>query len=161
MRRRSLATICMMLALALIASACAKAEKKAEEKGMEFESVTKGDRTSFFLAASGQQSDGKTIVIDEAVFTGTTGFVAIHADAGGAPGPVIGVSALLSGASTGVTITLDKPLEANATVWPMLHVDNGNGQYEFPTAGPDGKPLDGPAKVGDDVVVAPIEIELA
>ena len=65
------------------------------------------------------------------------GFVGIHADNNGSPGPVIGATALLqAGTSTNVTATLWDPLTTSMKVYPMAHIDgNNDGKYEFP--GPD------------------------
>jgi hypothetical protein len=102
------------------------------------------------------QSDGTTLVIPSATLP-VAGFVAIHSDQDGAPGPVIGVSELLpEGESTDIEITLDEPLTASGTVYPMVHVDaNGNGVYEFP-----GVDVPGTTDSGDVAVVAQ-EVEVA
>ena len=98
-----------------------------------------------------QASDGTTITV-ASVDMPAAGFVAVHSDAGGSPGPVIGTSRLLSpGTSTDVRITLDSPLTADTDLYPMVHIDtNGNGAYEFGQV--DG--VDGPAlTAGGDVAV--------
>ncbi len=79
-----------------------------------------------------QASTGSTIVV-RSVDLPAAGFVVVHADNGGKPGMVIGHSDLLpAGVSTDVVVTLDAPLEGDATVFPMAHVDaNANGEYEF------------------------------
>lgn len=99
---------------------------------------------------SDQTGDGTTVMIDSVTLP-NGGFVAIHSDDGGAPGPVIGVSELLpAGTSEDVEVTLDTPLDADATIFPMAHIDDGNGTYEFP--GPDGPATD----ADGNVVVAPM-----
>lgn len=106
------------------------------------------------IAASAQESDGTSVVVDLVTLPAGGGFIAIHADESGSPGAVLGHSDLLpEGESTNVTVTLDTALTASATVWPMAHIDgNGNGTYEFP--GPDG-----PATLdGGGVAVVPAEI---
>jgi|FLYL01.1.fsa_nt_gi predicted lipoprotein with Yx(FWY)xxD motif len=99
---------------------------------------------------SDQESDGTTVLVSE-VELPAAGFVVIHADADGAPGPVIGHSDLLpAGASRDVEVTLDRPLSDTAVVWPMAHIDtNQNGVYEFdpPTVA-----VDGPATTADGQV---------
>jgi hypothetical protein len=84
------------------------------------------------LTADAQESDGTTIVI-ASVTLPSDGFIAIHGDDEGAPGPVVGHSDLLpAGESTDVTVTLDEPLTESGTLWPMVHIDiNENGEYEF------------------------------
>ncbi len=81
----------------------------------------------------------------------------IHADNGGSPGPILGWSDLLpAGASTDVVVTLNTAITADATVWPMAHVDaNSNGIYEFM---PPDVTTDVPAKTAaDKVAVLPIK----
>jgi len=159
---RKIATVlCLAGILALATAACGNNDKNDNKSSSNTTAqattpVTKGDKSSFFLAAASQSGDGKTLKISEAVFTGSKGWVAIHSDANGAPGPVIGVSKLLdSGTSTDITVTLDKPLTASAKVFPMLHLeDNNNTTYDFPNG-------DAPAKVGADVIVLPIEITVS
>jgi len=110
------------------------------------------------VSGDAQSSDGSTVVAS--VELPAAGFIVIHADLDGAPGPVIGHSELLpAGESTDVVIELDTPLEESATVWPMAHVDaNANGEYEF--APPD-VVTDTPAFTADgNVAVAPVEITL-
>jgi len=153
--------VCVLAVLALGTAACGKSKKSSSSSNEATTTtaataaaqVTKGDISSFYLAATDQMNDGKSVKVDEAVFTGTKGWVAIHSDAGGAPGPVLGVSKLLdAGTANDVVVTLDKPLTASAKVFPMLHLeDNNNTTYDFPNG-------DAPAKVGADVVVLPISI---
>jgi S-layer glycoprotein len=109
------------------------------------------------VTGEAQSSSGSTVVASAEL--PTAGFIAIHADLDGAPGPVIGSSELLpAGSSTDVVIQLDTPLEESTTVWPMVHVDaNANGEYEFM---PPDVVVDGPAFTADgNVAVAPIEVE--
>jgi len=77
------------------------------------------------------------------------GFVVIHKDGGGKPGPVIGHSALISaGTHENVKVMFDSA-QAGERVFPMLHYDDGDGQYKFP--GPDG-----PVKADGKVLVGPV-----
>ncbi len=111
------------------------------------------------LQADPQTSDGTTIVV-ASVELPAPGFIAVHADADGAPGPVIGHSDLLpAGTSTDVEVTLDTPLDGSATVWPMVHIDmDGDGVYTFM---PPDNAIDVPGLTADgDVAVIPVEIEV-
>lgn len=94
-----------------------------------------GDRSSFYLKAADQRSDGREVVITEASFAGTMGWVAIHAfSRDGQLGPIIGVSELLPpGPSTGIRVSLSAPLKASASVFPMLHLETtNNATFDFP-----------------------------
>lgn len=162
--RRYVAAFAAVIALGLIATACGNDEETAGTGGgttppaasPSASPTSFGNASTFLLVAADQSSDGKTLVIDQAVFNGQNGFVAIHSDSGGAPGPVIGVTNLLdAGTHDDITITLTQPIEASATVFPMLHTDSDkDGKYTFP--GPDG-----PAMVDNKVVVFPIKITVA
>ena len=110
-----------------------------------------GDKSSFFLEAADETTSGKTIQIPDVVLKDSKGYVAIHADANGSPGPVIGVSDQLpSGETQDVHIKLTKRLTSSADVWPMVHLEtNNNSTYDFgndPTQ-------DGPAKTSSGGVV--------
>jgi plastocyanin len=111
------------------------------------------------IAFDAQESDGRTITV-ASVELPADGFVAVHGDGGGAPGPVIGNSDLLpAGTSTDVVVTLDQPLTADTTLFPMVHIDtDGNGLYEFGSV--DG--VDGPGLTADgDVAVTGNTVMLA
>jgi hypothetical protein len=112
---------------------------------------TAASTVSGSLDAVDQHSDGKTITIKAVNITGSSGFIAIHADLSGKPGPVVGHVAIPAGASSDVVVTLDKASPTGA-YWPMLHLDAGTiGTYEFP--GPDV-----PVKTGADIVMKKITV---
>ena len=95
------------------------------------------------ISANAQSGDGTTFTVSS-ISLPTAGFIAVHVDEGGSPGAVIGHSEVLpAGLSGDVEITLDTPLDADAAVWPMAHLDvNDNGVYDF---GPDTDNTDVPA----------------
>lgn len=108
------------------------------------------------LTAEDQTGDGSEVTV-ASVTLPADGYIVIHADADGSPGPVIGNSDLLTaGESSDVVVTLDEPLTESATVWPMAHIDaNANGEYDFH---PPNDTTDVPATFEDgDVAVVPIE----
>ena len=80
-----------------------------------------------------QDSDGTTITV-ASITLPSPGYIAVHGNLDGGPGPVVGHSDLLpAGTSTNVVVTLDEPLGATDMLFPMAHIDvNGNGEYEFP-----------------------------
>jgi plastocyanin len=74
---------------------------------------------------------GDTVVIDRVV-SRTPGWLVVHAEADGAPGPVIGHSSVDLGENMNVEVSLD-PMMLTSTLFAMLHVDEGGaGEYEFP-----------------------------
>lgn len=151
--RRLLITLA---ALTLVVSACGDDDEPAVPADDAVEDPPTGPAE---LSADDQSGDGTEVVV-ASVTLPADGYVVIHADADGSPGPVIGHSELLSvGTSTDVAIDLDEPLTATATVWPMAHIDtNGNGVYDF---APPEVTDDGPATFeGGEVAVVPIEVSV-
>jgi uncharacterized surface protein with fasciclin (FAS1) repeats len=103
-------------------------------------------------------STGDQPVVDgavtiESVTSRGPGWLAIHADADGKPGPVIGWTAVDDGENSEVVVEID-PAAATPVLHAMLHVDEGVvGTYEFP--GPDV-----PAQVGDAIVMVPFSTDV-
>jgi hypothetical protein len=59
------------------------------------------------------------------------GWLVIHSEADGGPGPVAGFAPVVAGLNENVVIELD-PAAVTPNLWPMLHVDTGvAGTYEF------------------------------
>ncbi|GAB4449845.1 MAG: hypothetical protein Kow00120_20100 [Anaerolineae bacterium] len=92
-----------------------------------------------------------TLVADSVLSSGP-GFLVVHQDADGRPGPVIGVAPVEDGLNTGVTV----PVAADSltsVVWPMLHVNDSDlNAYEFGEV----EGADAPVRVGDAVVMLPV-----
>lgn len=163
--RRSLL---ILATLALVAAACAtQGEDTTTIPGDGATAPGGGETTTSMaegpamgpsaLTAEAQTSDGTSIVI-ASVTLPSPGFLAIHGDAGGSPGAVLGSSELLpAGESTDVTVTLDQPLTESGTLYPMVHIDvNGNGEYEF---FPPDQTIDGPGTTDSgDVAMVPVEV---
>jgi hypothetical protein len=97
------------------------------------------------LTTPRQPLEDGTITIDKVVMD-QPGWVVIHADADGQPGPVIGYIEVPEGVSTEVVIQVD-PEGITTLLHAMLHVDAGEeGVFEFP----DGD--DVPVKVDGEIV---------
>ncbi|MAU09557.1 MAG: hypothetical protein CL607_07040 [Anaerolineaceae bacterium] len=80
------------------------------------------------------------------------GWLVIHADNDGAPGPVIGQTLVDAGTTANVVVEVDA-MGVTPVLWPMLHVDTGEmGTYEFGTV----EGADGPVFVNDAVLTFPI-----
>jgi len=74
-----------------------------------------------------------SVVIDQVVSDGP-GWIVIHADNDGAPGAVIGFSALANGLNSNVQVLIDESLSTDV-LFAMLHIDEGElSAYEFPGA---------------------------
>lgn len=108
------------------------------------------------LDAANQSSDGKSVVVDSVSIdaAGKGGWVALHTDVGGKPGPVKYFVAVPAGASTKVVVPTPEGIPSG-DYWPMLHVDDhAVGTYEFPkVAG-----ADLPAMSGGKVVMKKITV---
>lgn len=100
------------------------------------------------ITVSDQDSDGTMVTVDS-VYASQDGWMVIHADADGSPGPVLGQTAVPAGMTENVIVILSETIYDDTTLWAMLHVDEGEvGLYEFPGA-------DGPVRVNDAVVTLP------
>jgi len=138
----------------MVSAACGSDKKEGAEKPNGAVTMEKGSKDAFYLVTDEQTSDGGSVAVGEATIpTGKKGYVAIHSEANGTFGPVIGVTPLLeAGDHKDLTVKLDKPLDATANVWPMLHTeDNGNTTY-------DGASIDKPATDKGQVVTFPVKI---
>lgn len=94
--------------------------------------------------------DGKVTVAK--VYSQGPGWMVIHAQADGKPGPILGFSGVAGGENSNVVVEIDTT-GATETLYAMLHVDAGQvGTWEFP-GGPDA-----PVKVGDVVITPPFQV---
>jgi plastocyanin len=97
-------------------------------------------------------TDG-TVTIAEVVSDGP-GWLVVHAQLDGKPGPVLGYSPVKDGVNSDVVVELDMA-NATGTLYAMLHTDAGQtGTYEFPGD-------DAPVKAGENIVMAPFNVMAA
>jgi LPXTG-motif cell wall-anchored protein len=102
------------------------------------------------VTVSDQAIENGTVTVDQVVSDGQ-GWIVIHAQQDGAPGPVIGHAAVQDGENNDVSVQIDVA-NATDTLYAMLHTDAGQmGTYEFPGA-------DTPVQVNGQVVVQPFAI---
>ncbi len=86
------------------------------------------------LDAANQSGDGKSVTVASVTLNagGKGGWVALHTDVSGKPGPVKYFVAVPAGASSKVVIPTPEGIPTG-DYWPMLHVDDhAVGTYEFP-----------------------------
>lgn len=96
------------------------------------------------VTVNDQEISDNLVTVAEVVSDGPS-WIVIHADQEGAPGPVVGHSAVSEGVNTDVTVEIDTE-NATETLYAMLHTDVGEaGVYEFPGA-------DGPVQVEGQIV---------
>ena len=158
MNRTHRRLVVLVAATSLVAVACSSDDDSSSDTTVAAtsEEVT---TTPSSISADEQSSDGTTIVI-ASINLPSAGFIAVHDDADGAPGAVIGNSEVLpAGESTGVVVTLDTPLTESGMVFPMVHIDiDGDGVYDF--APPD-ETTDSPGTTsGGDVAVVGVIINV-
>jgi predicted lipoprotein with Yx(FWY)xxD motif len=74
---------------------------------------------------------GNTVTV-ASVTADVDGWLVVHAQADGGPGPVLGYSPVSAGENQDVVVEIDEA-GATDTLYAMLHVDAGTaGEYEFP-----------------------------
>ncbi len=130
--------LCVVLfAITLVAAACSDDNDTDATPTTQTPATTASEPTEpetgpASIAAIDQSGDGSTVTVSSVTLP-TGGFVVIHADNEGSPGPILGWSDLLpAGESSDVVVTLNTAISAETTVFPMAHVDaNGNSEYEF------------------------------
>ncbi len=78
------------------------------------------------------QAAVKTVLVSSAKLA-ENGYVVIHEDSAGKPGPVIGNSSLLAaGPYNNLVVNLNRTTKDGETLYAMLHKDSGDGAYKFP-----------------------------
>lgn len=108
------------------------------------------DQIAFGSDAMGDM--GEPTLVADTVLSEGPGWLVVHADNDGSPGPVIGFAPVSDGLNTDVMVALDSE-GLTPTLWPMLHVDTGaEGVYEFGEV----EGADGPVMVDGNVLVFPI-----
>ena len=85
------------------------------------------------LTAVDQKGDGKSLIVKSVDLEGIAGgWIAIHKDLNGKPGPLAGLVHLTKGMHSDVKVPFTG-VAATGAYWPMLHVDDhAVGTYEFP-----------------------------
>jgi plastocyanin len=102
------------------------------------------------VSVADQPIKDDTVTVAKVVSNGP-GWIVIHADKNGAPGAVLGHSAVKDGENTDVAVKLAAEGRTE-TLYAMLHTDAGTvGTYEFPGA-------DGPVSVDGKVVTPAFKV---
>ena len=85
------------------------------------------------VTVSDQADKEDTVTIDKVESAGP-GWIVIHIESNGGPGPVVGYAAVKDGVNTNVVVKIDS-YSATPVLFAMLHTDVGKvGVYEFPGA---------------------------
>jgi len=100
---------------------CSSSSSSTTPANLSASPVSFGDKSSYEISAGNQHTDGKSVIITEVTMK-AAGWVAVHTDANGAPGVVLGVSSLLQpGTHNNVTVSFAKTLSAGTKVMPVVH----------------------------------------
>src|SRR5438093_1110573 len=67
--------------------------------------------------------DGAVVIAE--VNSAHDGWIAVHIDKDGKPGPVIGHAAVPKGETYKVAVKLEQDVPVGGKLWPMLHIDAG------------------------------------
>ncbi len=156
--RRPVARLALAAVLATGLAACGSEDTAAPSATA---STSHGAGHSSAAKASGsvlaqdQTSDGTSLTVAEVQLDGVEqGFIGVHMDLDGKPGPVVGVAQVQKGKTDRLVVRFEKPVTSGA-FWPMLHVDDSVlGTYEFPKV----KGADLPVKDGDAIVMKKIAL---
>lgn len=112
--------------------------------------ATSSDDTSALRAENNmvvvaEQRPGASVIASQVLLV-APGFVVIHEDNAGAPGAILGASALLAaGASSQVTVPLSRPTKDKEKLHVMLHNDtDGSGTFSAAADAPVESTLGGP-----------------
>ncbi len=118
-------------------------EVAAEEEPQVIETAV----TNAVNVSDQELSTNNTVTIDS-VTADISGWLVIHAQAEGKPGPILGYAPVQAGENSNVIVEIDST-GATETLYAMLHVDAGAiGEYEFPGE-------DGPATGADGNIITP------
>lgn len=161
--KRSSFLVGLLLVAALVISACGGAATVAPEPTTAPTEEPAAEPTEAPADDDGQAQTPAVTVSDQTLAEGTVtvdsvtaaeaGWIVIHADQDGAPGPVIGQAAVEAGTTENVSVQIDGD-GATSTLYAMLHLDTGAaGEYEFPDADP-------PVRVDDQIVLAPFQLDM-
>jgi predicted lipoprotein with Yx(FWY)xxD motif len=103
------------------------------------------------VTVESQPIDNGEVTVADVVSNGP-GWIVIHAQADGKPGPILGFSPVKDGDNKDVVVKIDAT-KATPTLYAMLHIDAGTvGTFEFPN-GPDT-----PVKVDGQVVTPSFQV---
>ncbi len=138
MKKRFVSIVVLLFALLLLA-ACggqtAEPTPEPESSAQDVEPAAPAPETAPVTNAVSVENQvlgaGGSVTIPS-VTADTPGWLVIHAQADGKPGPVLGHAAVAAGENKDVVVEIDSAA-ATGTVYAMLHVDAGTvGTYEFP-----------------------------
>lgn len=113
----------------------AESEEEMAEEDMDEGEEMMMEHTQSHVNVEDQDASSGSVVVGDIFSLEGPGWMVIHADEDGKPGPVVGFAPLVEGQNDDVSVEIDLSL-ATPVLYAMLHTDAGTtGEYEFP--GPD------------------------
>ncbi len=115
-----------------------KVQKKSssnDQTGFKDKGSTTEKKATSLLEVTDQALIENKVVVSR-VLVSKRGWLVIHGDVAGHPGPILGKVPLNAGESTNLAVTLIVPPKTQK-LWAMIHVDEGKvGVYDFEIDGP-------------------------
>ncbi len=146
--RKALWVLILTLILALVVAGCTKSPPPRDTDTADVGDLAE-ETAAIVVEDQAIQDNGVTVArvdVDEA------GWLVIHADVNGKPGPVAGHSRVEAGESKNVMVTVDQSL-LTSTLYVMMHRDLGvQNRYEFPG-------MDVPMKKDDAVITSSFKLK--
>ena len=155
MRSKTLLILSSLIIFTLLLSACGANTNtnSANNAPADNTSSQPADDVTPMVEVSNQDASSGSVTIQKVV-AADPGWIVIHTESDGAPGPIVGYAQVQAGENDNVTVEIDTGA-ATAKLFAMLHLDAGTmGTYEFPGD-------DVPVKNGDAVVMTPFMITKA
>lgn len=141
---RSPALLISLIALILSGCALATPEPTPTPEGIPFTGMTPS-----ITIANQEVEEGRISILE--VVAAVPGWVVVHADENGAPGPTIGIAQVEPGVNRNIRVEIDPTIDTDL-LHIRLHVDEGTpGEFEYP--GPDV-----PVQINGQIVVETIHV---
>jgi hypothetical protein len=106
-----------------------------DKTGVKDKGSTKEKTVTAVLEVTDQQLQENKVVVSKVIMS-KPGWLVIHGDVSGHPGPILGKVSLKVGEFADVAVALIVPPK-NEKLWAMLHIDEGKrGLYDFGIDGP-------------------------
>ncbi len=142
MKKNTLLSAVVSISAMFALTACPEEEDNNANNTNNTNNTTGSNNATFgAVTVADQTADPANTVVVATVASVGPGFIVIHADDNGAPGEVLGNTAVNDGSNSDVSVTLSRDTVPGEVLYAMLHIDAGTvGTYEFP--GPDGPATD-------------------
>ncbi len=125
--------LAIAVAISLVMAACGSTVPAPEAVQQPAEEQSTANQPKAVPSVSVQDqniTDGKVVV--QEVFSVGAGWLVIHAQADGKPGPILGYAQVADGQNTDILVEIDLS-NASSVLYAMLHTDAGmEGYFEFP-----------------------------